>query len=172
MQTTELVNNQFNVLRQIDTLLGQASIPFWLRGGWALDFLLGRVTRTHSDLDLVIWRRDAEVIRPLLLRSGFEFYRETELQVDFFHHSHEICFLFVDGTLEKPYVQGVPSWVWVSDALRYSPQQLNGLSCQVLSPRQLLEEKEGMEPGTGRQPRPKDLRSMEILRTFIKTERA
>jgi len=44
----------------------------WLRGGWALDFLLGRVTRAHEDLDLFIWAADAPKLLPILERHGFE----------------------------------------------------------------------------------------------------
>ncbi|MFF2458960.1 nucleotidyltransferase domain-containing protein [Peribacillus simplex] len=31
------------------------NIDLWLRGGWVMDFLLGKITRSHSDIDLVTW---------------------------------------------------------------------------------------------------------------------
>lgn len=43
-----------DTLTQISTLFTQESVRFRLRGGWALDFLLGRETRAHGGLDLVI----------------------------------------------------------------------------------------------------------------------
>ncbi|NQX62193.1 nucleotidyltransferase domain-containing protein [Paenibacillus qinlingensis] len=37
-----------------------------MRGGWAIDFLLGRVTRLHKDLDLVTWVRHREELEQVL----------------------------------------------------------------------------------------------------------
>lgn len=34
--------------------LDAAGVPTWLDGGWGIDALVGRQTRPHSDLDLVI----------------------------------------------------------------------------------------------------------------------
>jgi hypothetical protein len=32
---------QLTLIRELSRLMGDANIRFWLRGGWALDFLLG-----------------------------------------------------------------------------------------------------------------------------------
>lgn len=45
-------------LEQIDSLLGNSSRPWWIAGGLAIDLFLGRETRTHEDLDIVIDRND------------------------------------------------------------------------------------------------------------------
>ncbi|MCM3390153.1 hypothetical protein M3649_18825 [Ureibacillus chungkukjangi] len=37
----------------ISTISKRIGIVFWLRGGWAIDFLLGKVTRRHEDIDLI-----------------------------------------------------------------------------------------------------------------------
>ncbi len=39
-------------------MLEHASVDVWIDGGWGIDALLGRQTRTHDDLDLVIARDD------------------------------------------------------------------------------------------------------------------
>ena len=44
---------QLRLIAEIEGVLRSARIRFWLRGGWALDFLIGRITRQHSDIDLV-----------------------------------------------------------------------------------------------------------------------
>jgi len=49
---------QLHLLGELAELLGGRDVPFWLRGGWALDFLLGAVTRRHADIDLVAWLSD------------------------------------------------------------------------------------------------------------------
>jgi lincosamide nucleotidyltransferase A/C/D/E len=42
-----------DVVRVIDCL-ATAYISFWVDGGWGVDALVGRQTRPHSDLDLVV----------------------------------------------------------------------------------------------------------------------
>jgi hypothetical protein len=44
--------------REILSLLGEATFPWWITGGWALDLFLGRQTRPHFDTDVAIARRD------------------------------------------------------------------------------------------------------------------
>jgi hypothetical protein len=39
--------------------------PWWIGGGWAADLFLGRETREHADIDVVVLRRD----RPQLERA-------------------------------------------------------------------------------------------------------
>jgi hypothetical protein len=44
---------------------------YWLFGGWAVDFYVGRVTREHDDVDLAVWSSDASRIAELLAASGW-----------------------------------------------------------------------------------------------------
>jgi hypothetical protein len=37
--------------------------PWCFGGGWAIDGLLGKVTREHADVDIVIWRSDQQAFR-------------------------------------------------------------------------------------------------------------
>lgn len=45
--------------------LAARNVPFYLAGGWGVDALLGRQTRSHDDLDVVIDRYDDEVARAI-----------------------------------------------------------------------------------------------------------
>ncbi|MFD9628980.1 nucleotidyltransferase domain-containing protein [Peribacillus muralis] len=45
--------SQLIILREIKEICLSLNFNLWLRGGWAIDFLLGRITRSHSDIDLV-----------------------------------------------------------------------------------------------------------------------
>lgn len=47
--------DQLSAIAEV-TALG---IDVWLRGGWAMDFFLGRVTRPHRDVDWFAWSSDA-----------------------------------------------------------------------------------------------------------------
>jgi hypothetical protein len=47
--------------------------PWWIGGGWAIDLFLGRETREHRDIDVVLFRDDQEHAR--------RYFAEWELQV-------------------------------------------------------------------------------------------
>jgi lincosamide nucleotidyltransferase A/C/D/E len=51
-------------------LLSSLDVPFWLAGGWAMDALLHRQTRSHSDLDLIVARDDETLIVSSLTHRG------------------------------------------------------------------------------------------------------
>jgi lincosamide nucleotidyltransferase A/C/D/E len=59
-----------DVLRILDRL-DQAGLAVWLDGGWGVDALLGRHSRPHRDLDLVIAREDCAPARDALAALGF-----------------------------------------------------------------------------------------------------
>jgi len=62
---------QLALIEEFVSLCDAASIPCWLRGGWAMDFFLGRVTREHEDIDLFVWMQDAPVLAHALKQAGF-----------------------------------------------------------------------------------------------------
>jgi hypothetical protein len=45
--------SQLKVLSEISRISEEIGFTFWLRGGWAIDFLLGKITRQHDDIDLI-----------------------------------------------------------------------------------------------------------------------
>lgn len=52
-------------------LLRDHSIAAWLSGGWGVDALVGRQTRPHDDLDLVVPAGHAGAIERLMLDAHF-----------------------------------------------------------------------------------------------------
>jgi lincosamide nucleotidyltransferase A/C/D/E len=49
------------ILRRLD----RAEIGWWIDGGWGVDALIGRRTRAHDDLDLVVEKRQINRLGPL-----------------------------------------------------------------------------------------------------------
>jgi lincosamide nucleotidyltransferase A/C/D/E len=56
----------------IITWLATSSIPVWLDGGWGVDALLGRQTRPHDDLDVILALQQAEPVQHILGAHQFE----------------------------------------------------------------------------------------------------
>ena len=48
-----------------------ADAPVWLMGGWGIDALLGRQTRSHHDLDVLVEVSDLERLRLCLIELQF-----------------------------------------------------------------------------------------------------
>ena len=56
---SEHVLNFYNQLKNL-------GIEIWIDGGWGVDALVGKQTRPHNDLDIVIQRKDIPRLRELL----------------------------------------------------------------------------------------------------------
>ncbi len=61
---------QLRVIRLVHTTLGGRGIRWWLFGGWALDALLGGVTRDHGDIEFWVERKDADAVVDALIEVG------------------------------------------------------------------------------------------------------
>lgn len=49
---------QLDVIRWLDSRFTTSGIDYWLFGGWAVDFHLGRITQAHGDIELAYLERD------------------------------------------------------------------------------------------------------------------
>lgn len=160
-------NEQLSVLREIDALLREARIRYWLRGGWALDFILGEVTRTHGDIDLVAWKRHETRITRVFEGHGFSVTRHTS-STDFEKAGVSANVLFIEKGSGAIYTAGFRDDPrWSEDVLHGPVRQLAGLRCRTISPQGLLEEKERTPGWLGRPARQKDIEAMAILRGVL-----
>jgi hypothetical protein len=67
----EPVAAQLAALASLDTLFAGAGVDYWVFGGWAVDLHAGRITREHSDLDLVVHVDDLDGVVNLLRGSAW-----------------------------------------------------------------------------------------------------
>src|SRR3954468_10710754 len=63
--------DQLDALNCLHRLFEEASIEYWVFGGWAVDLHVGAVTRPHGDLDLAIWQADYPRAGELLAADGW-----------------------------------------------------------------------------------------------------
>lgn len=115
----------------------------WLRGGWAMDFWLGEVTREHEDVDWFAWSHDADRLTSLLVARGYEALRADEQQVDLVRDGEELSFALVARDAAGRVVAAGGPWAgtpWVEGMLSSAePGRLRGLECPVISPEAQIE---------------------------------
>ncbi len=59
-------------VRTIHSLLRAFTRPWYFAGGWALDLYLGKKTRPHEDVEIVVFRRDQFALREYLVGWSFQ----------------------------------------------------------------------------------------------------
>ena len=77
------VDSQLQTIREVTVSLAAHGIAYWLFGGWTADFAVGHVTRPHSDIEIIVWRRDLDTVHGLLARLGFDANEREEWYVDY-----------------------------------------------------------------------------------------
>ena len=65
-------NPGFAAVSAVRSLLSDLSVPYWIIGGWAIDLAVGRVTREHADVDVMMLERDKEALWSDLTEVGVE----------------------------------------------------------------------------------------------------
>lgn len=51
--------------------MSEIGVEVWIDGGWGVDALLGKQTRSHKDLDIAIQERHVALLREVLLTRGY-----------------------------------------------------------------------------------------------------
>jgi hypothetical protein len=148
MSTGDRAVGQLHTIGWLHTVLAEQDIDYWLFGGWAVDFHVGRVTRKHEDVDIAVWRSDLSRLRSLLEahgwihapepgEDGYTGYERGDIRV-------ELALLARDGagTVYTPLTDGRGEWPSGSfgDALA----QVNGVRARVVGLASLIEDKSGL----------------------------
>jgi hypothetical protein len=107
---------QLAALARLDGVLARHKVPYWLFGGWAVDFHAGSVTRSHDDLDIAVWSKDRERIAALLATDGWQ-HTPQEGEDGYTAYTRgtvrlELAFLARDqgGTIYTPLREGRAPW--------------------------------------------------------------
>lgn len=82
-------------------LLDEHGVRCWVMGGWGVDALVGRVTRDHKDLDLLVHvadlRRFDDVTRAAGFARQFEWSENQRIEVDGVSHDSAFVDAHQDG---------------------------------------------------------------------------
>lgn len=69
---------RLSALAETHELLTRGGFDYWLFGGWAVDFHVGSITRSHDDIDVAVWLDDHERIARLLEPEGWKHAPEAD----------------------------------------------------------------------------------------------
>ncbi|GFZ78090.1 nucleotidyltransferase domain-containing protein [Nesterenkonia alkaliphila] len=67
----DLAQRQLAAIAEFSAAARELNRSLWLRGGWAVDFILGRISRSHRDVDWFAESKDADALVDLLRQLGW-----------------------------------------------------------------------------------------------------
>ncbi len=132
---------QLRLIEDIAALAEQAGVEVWLRGGWAVDFHVGEVTRDHRDIDWFTWAATLPTLRAALNAHDYQPtpVNDTRVQYDVAKDGEDIQFALLARDAESadsavvvaggPYA-GEP---WPAGMLDGQPGRIGALRCPIIS---------------------------------------
>ncbi|MBG0560995.1 nucleotidyltransferase domain-containing protein [Actinoplanes aureus] len=171
----DLDNRQLAAIGEVVDLAQRLNVRVWLRGGWAMDFFLGEVTRPHTDIDWFAYHDEAPQLATALIEHGYTLAPEPPSRVQQLDLSrddveHSFALLATDST-GRPVVAGGP-WAgspWPHGMLAGPSPILAGIRCPVVEPHAQIEIKQMMPVWVpGRPRRPKDAADIARLQAALK----
>lgn len=143
--------DQLAALAELDHLLTEHHVDYWLFGGWAVDFHVGRVTREHADIDMAVWLEDharaaallegaAWQHRPEPGEDGYTSWERASVRL-------EVAFLARDehGEVYTPLRTGRGAWPRAS--FGDATAELYGVRARLVSRQSLIADKSVVHSG-------------------------
>ncbi|HJP80335.1 MAG TPA: hypothetical protein VJ914_39050 [Pseudonocardiaceae bacterium] len=155
---------QLRLIAEIVDLAERAGVEVWLRGGWAVDFALGEVTREHRDIDWFAWAETLPALRAALTEHGFAPtpVDDERIQYDVTKDGEDLQFALLARNADgAPVVPAGPyaGEPWPADLLDAEPGRIGDQRCPIISPRAQIEIKQMMPvwvPGMARRAKDAD----------------
>ncbi len=117
--------------------LDAADIEHWFFGGWAVDLWVGRLTRPHDDIDVLVWRHDEARVHDALGGAGWLHTptREDLVGTNYARDGFELQLTFVVPGAEAGVVVPVPDQpiVLSTGPLAFARRHLGEVSVRVLT---------------------------------------
>lgn len=106
---------------QLYASLDSSGITIWIDGGWAIDALVGRQTRPHSDLDIAIRSSDLDKLRSFLRSRGYREFVSDE------SNSWNFVLGDDDGHRVDVHAFVLDEWGHVVEGIEYPDGSLTGI---------------------------------------------
>ena len=122
--------------------LDAADLEHWFFGGWAVDLWVGRLTRPHDDIDVLVWRHDEARIHEALGSAGWLHTPTPEdlVGTNYARDGYELQLTFVVPGAEAGVVVPVPDQPMVlsTGPLAFERRDLGEASVTVLTLEMML----------------------------------
>ncbi|WP_308042573.1 nucleotidyltransferase domain-containing protein [Micromonospora sp. PLK6-60] len=144
---SRLPGRQLAAIGAVLRLAAGAGIPVWLRGGWAMDFHLGEITRPHRDVDWYCWHADADRLAALLTGAGWrpDPAMPAATQLDLLRDDVELSFAYLGRDGAGRVVVGAGPWAGTplpAGLLDAPPGRIGSLTAPIIAPAAQIEFKE------------------------------
>lgn len=165
--------DQLRVIAEVNRVALAAGLEVWLRGGWAMDFFLGEVTREHVDVDWYCWRDDVPRLVGLLHVGGYtdDFRVSPQVQYDLRRNRVELSFAYLDRDADGRVVVGAGAWAGTPlppGMLDSPPGRIGAVTSPIISAAAQIEFKEMFPVWMPERPRrPKDVADLARLRAAV-----
>jgi lincosamide nucleotidyltransferase A/C/D/E len=161
------------MIHRVVYVLAAVNVPVWLFGGWGLDARVGRITRSHGDIEFWIERSDSARSKAALVKAGSTALstqppqEACEFAWDGVSFSTAYFDRRADGTFFQP--QGRWSdWLFPPDSFGDVPGLLDGKAVPAMSVAGMLAMKEQYPTLRHGGPwRDKDIVDIAILRELL-----
>ena len=165
------VQAQLRTIRHVVNTLSAANVPAWLFGGWGLDARIGRITRSHRDIEFWVRRSDGARSKEALANAGSAALatQPTEESCEFVWDGVRFSTAYFDQRTDGSFSpQGRwADWVFPPDSFDENPGLLDGVSVPAMSVAGMLAMKEQYPTlRNGRPLRDKDMADIALLRTL------
>jgi len=172
----ERTQGQLRVIRKVVAVTQAAGISVWLFGGWGLDARIGRITRSHGDIEFWVERIHAEQSKAVLVGAGATALvsQPPEESSEFTWDEVPFSTAYFDRTQDGSFAQPLGRWSdWRFPPGSFSdePGILDGTPVQAMSVAGMLAMKEQYPHlRNGRPWRQKDIDDIEVLRQLVAEE--
>lgn len=141
---TERAVRQLVLIEDTVAMSQRLGVQVWLRGGWAMDFFLGYLTRDHADIDWHAWTDDAPAITAALHAGGFRVQEGPPQgqQLDVARDGLEMSFAWLaSGAGGKVTAAGGEhaGEEWPDGMLDWPPGRIGPTQSPIISPHALIE---------------------------------
>lgn len=163
---------QLAAIRDVSQILSAEHVDYWLFGGWAVDFAVGRITRAHDDVDFVVLETEKDRVEAALHALGFSpgDSRYPSHQQNWTRFGVVLQTNLVRETADGMFVSpGVfEDWPWEAGSFGNDTGKIDEIEVRIVSPAGQLEAKENFpQHPSGRRHRAKDAGDIELLRKIL-----
>ncbi|WP_331766758.1 nucleotidyltransferase domain-containing protein [Embleya sp. NBC_00896] len=137
-------DRQLELIAEVLDMARELRIEIWLRGGWAMDFFLGRVSREHGDVDWFAWAEDAPTLAAAFTARDFVRLAKAPAaqQLDYSAGDVELSIAFLARDPDGHVLVAGGPWAgarWPTGMLDTPAGRLRDLTCPIISPEAQIE---------------------------------